>query len=300
MIEGFAFGQQCQETTETELDLTDPVSLVLVTHYLPCNGGQIRGYSRVRPTRHCKHAQPRSVGESTLTDASQQVGPLLHNWVSPPTPRRTSLIGRWCAVESLNPDGHGSSLFCANTTENDGGLWTYLPYGPFKTEGEYLNWLQAASESDDPLYYAVVNRNTGASTGVASYLRMDTANGVIEVGHINFSPPMQRTAMGTEAMFLMMRNAFDLGYRRYEWKCDALNAKSCRAALRLGFRYEGTFRQAAIYKGRNRDTAWFAIIDKDWPRLRTAFEEWLNPSNFDGHGQQIRRLSELTAIDVAT
>jgi RimJ/RimL family protein N-acetyltransferase len=206
-------------------------------------------------------------------------------------------VGRYCSAEPLNPDKHGGELFQANSADNDGRLWTYLPYGPFENESVYLSWLRAAGNSDDPLYFAILNRNTGVPSGVASYLRIDTTIGVIEVGHINFSPRMQRTAMGTEAIFLMMRNVFDLGYRRYEWKCDALNAKSRRAALRFGFQYEGTFRQATIYKGRNRDTAWFSIIDKDWPRLHAAFEQWLDPSNFDEHGRQSRRLSELTAFD---
>jgi len=147
---------------------------------------------------------------------------------------------------------------------------------------------------EDPLFHAIVERKTGEAVGVASYLRIDPANGVIEVGHINYSPLLQRTRAATEAMFLMMRRVFDeLGYRRYEWKCDALNAPSRAAAGRYGFRFEGIFRQATVYKGRNRDTAWYAIIDKDWPALKAAYERWLAPENFDAEGRQRVRLAAL-------
>ena len=142
----------------------------------------------------------------------------------------------------------------------------------------------------DPLFYAVVDAATGGATGVASYLRIDPANGSIEVGHINYSPLLQRTPAATEAMYLMMWHVFELGYRRYEWKCNALNAASCAAAERLGFSFEGIFRQAAVVKGRNRDTAWYSLIDEEWPALREAFQRWLAPSNFDGQGRQRTRL----------
>jgi RimJ/RimL family protein N-acetyltransferase len=150
------------------------------------------------------------------------------------------------------------------------------------------------AKADDPLFHSIVDAKTGKAVGVATFMRIDRANGVIEVGNINYSPLLQRTPAATEAMFLMMARVFDeLKYRRYEWKCDSLNAPSRAAALRLGFQYEGLFRQAVIYKGRNRDTTWFSIVDGEWPRLKRAYEQWLAPENFDGEGRQKRGLSEL-------
>lgn len=185
---------------------------------------------------------------------------------------------------------HAAGLFEAFGQDRGGGNWTYLPYGPFDTETAFRQWMETTCTGDDPLFHTILN-GTGAPVGLASYLRIDPANGVIEVGHIHLSPRLQRTAMSTEAMFLMMARVFDdLGYRRYEWKCDALNAPSRAAAERLGFRYEGTFRQATHYKGRNRDTAWFALTDKDWPDVRAEFTRWLDPSNFDDDGRQKTKL----------
>jgi RimJ/RimL family protein N-acetyltransferase len=155
--------------------------------------------------------------------------------------------------------------------------------------------MQASCLGDDPLFYVVIDPQSGKAVGVASYLRIDPKNGTIEVGHIKFSPLIQRTRMATESMFQMMKRVFDLGYRRYEWKCDALNAPSRAAALRLGFTFEGVFRQASVYKDRNRDTAWYSVIDLEWPTLNAAFTCWLAPENFDNTGKQRRSLSELTA-----
>ena len=176
-------------------------------------------------------------------------------------------------------------------TENR--IWTYLSAGPFDDFEAYRTWLEKSCLGDDPLYFAVIDLATKRAVGVASYLRIDPANGVIEVGSINYSPALQRTAAGTEAMYLMMKRVFDeLGYRRYEWKCDDLNAGSKRAAGRYGFTYEGIFRQAVLYKGRNRDTAWFAIIDRDWPGIKSAFEAWLAPENLSADGEQKKPLSD--------
>jgi RimJ/RimL family protein N-acetyltransferase len=174
-------------------------------------------------------------------------------------------------------------------------MWTYLPYGPFATLDSYHVWAMDVCKRPDPMFYAIVDKTTDRAVGVASYLRIDPAAGSIEVGHINYSPLLQRTPAGTEAMFLMMERAFALGYRRYEWKCDSLNAPSRAAAQRLGFSFEGIFRQATVMKGRNRDTAWFAVIDREWPTLKSAFQRWLNPSNFDESGKQRARLSALIA-----
>ena len=203
--------------------------------------------------------------------------------------------GRFCRLEPIEPDRHAPDLYDANALDTDGRGWTYLPYGPFGSLEEYREWMNAVCLGDDPLFFAVIDAETEQAVGVASYLRIDPRNGSIEVGHLRFSPLLQRKPGATEAMFLMMKRAFDLGYRRYEWKCDALNAPSRAAALRLGLSYEGIFRQATVYKRRNRDTAWFAATDREWPALAQAFERWLDPANFDADGRQRIRLSELTA-----
>jgi RimJ/RimL family protein N-acetyltransferase len=219
-------------------------------------------------------------------DLGQPIGPAVAGWGPPPRPARAPLAGRFCRVEPLDPGRHATDLFDAYALDAGGGNWTYLPYGPFATPDAYRAWMEETCRGDDPLFYAIVAPATGRAVGVASYLRIEPVNGSIEVGHLSFSPLLQRTPAATEAMYLMMRRAFELGYRRYEWKCDALNAPSRRTAERLGFVYEGTFRQATIYKGRNRDTAWYSITDGEWPAVRDALERWLEPGNFDGQGFQ--------------
>jgi len=187
-----------------------------------------------------------------------------------------------------------ADLFAAGRVDADGRTWTYLPYGPFATEQDYRVWLRATCLGLDPLFYVVIDSARKQATGVAAYMRIQPASGSIEVGHVHFSPLLQRTPAATEAMYLMMRRAFEFGYRRYEWKCDSLNGASRRAAQRLGFSFEGIFRQAAVYKGRSRDTAWYSVIDRDWPPLAQAFEAWLAPGNFDHEGRQRISLTELT------
>jgi RimJ/RimL family protein N-acetyltransferase len=222
----------------------------------------------------------------------QPVGAPLPDWSPRSRPPRAPIDGRFCRVEPLDGARHAADLFEANGDDREGRLWTYLAYGPFATEAAYRAWVDEASRRDDPLFHAIVERKTGRAVGVASLMRIDPENGVVEVGHINYSPRLARTPAATEAMYLLMRRAFDeLGYRRYEWKCDSLNAPSRAAAERLGFRYEGLFRQAVVYKGRNRDTAWFSISDGEWPALRREFERWLDPANFDADGYQRSRLS---------
>jgi RimJ/RimL family protein N-acetyltransferase len=203
------------------------------------------------------------------------------------------MVGRYCRVEPIH-ERFAGDLHAANGGDPDGRLWTYMPYGPFATEDEYRHWVASSSASNDPLFHVVVDQESGRATGVAAYLRIQAESGSIEVGHIAFSPVLQRTRGATEAMFLMMARAFALGYRRYEWKCDVLNAPSRAAAQRLGFSFEGVFRQATVYKGRNRDTAWYAVIDREWPALEQAFTRWLDPANFDAAGRQHLRLSDLT------
>ena len=206
------------------------------------------------------------------------------------------MVGRHCRVEPLDPARHAAALDQANRRDRDGVIWTYLPYGPFGSADDYEQWVATVARGDDPLFHAIVDRTTERASGVASYLRITPEHGTIEVGHINYAPALQRTVAATEAMFLMMARAFDeLGYRRYEWKCNALNAGSRRAAERLGFRFEGIFRQAAVVKGRSRDTAWYAILDADWPAIKAAFEGWLDPTNFDAAGRQRATLASLRA-----
>jgi RimJ/RimL family protein N-acetyltransferase len=228
-------------------------------------------------------------------ELGQPIGPPVVGWVPPAAPPREAMAGRYCRLEPLDASRHAGDLFRANAEDASGGLFTYMPYGPFATLADYLAWLRPLGERSDPLFFAIIDSDTGRAGGVASYLRADPPNGSIEVGHILYAPALQRTRAATEAMFLMMRRAFELGYRRYEWKCDALNAASRAAAERLGFRFEGVFRQAVVYKGRNRDTAWYSAIDSEWPRLREAYERWLAPANFDAEGRQRVSLASLTA-----
>ncbi len=224
----------------------------------------------------------------------QPIGASLPDWSPCPPPPRETMEGRFCRVEPLDPARHAEDLFEAFSADAEARIWTYLPYGPFATLADFQAWMEKTCRGDDPLFHAVVDRETSRALGVASYLRITPAVGVIEVGHINFAPALQRTPAATEAMYLMMARVFDaLGYRRYEWKCDALNAASQAAARRLGFTYEGIFRQATIYKARNRDTAWFAILDSEWPAAKAAFQAWLSPENFDAEGRQKRSLAEL-------
>ncbi len=224
----------------------------------------------------------------------QPIGFAVSDWQPRPPPPRSAMQGRLCRVEPLSVEAHGQGLFDAYAEDREGRIWTYLGYGPFDSLAAFEDWLRATCLGEDPLFHAVVDGDSGQALGVASYLRIEPAVGVIEVGHINFAPRLQRSALATEALYLMMARVFDeLVYRRYEWKCDALNDASCRAAERLGFVYEGTFRQATMYKGRNRDTAWYAVLDRDWPRLKAAYAAWLDPANFDAKGQQRQRLSAL-------
>ena len=229
------------------------------------------------------------------TDLGLPIGEIVENWSPPPRPERRAMPGQYCVVEPMSIEKHSADLFEANRRDREDRIWVYLPYGPFASLDEYRQWLTATCLSDDPMFFSIIDRQTGKAAGVASYLRINPGAGSIEVGHINYAPAMQNTALATEAMYLMMKNVFDLGYRRYEWKCNALNRRSCDAATRLGFTFEGIFRQMLVVKGRNRDTAWYGLIDKEWPALEQAFQTWLATDNFDGDGVQRRSLSVLTA-----
>ena len=224
-------------------------------------------------------------------DLGQPIGTPVPDWSPRAHPPNTAMTGRFCRVEPLDPRQHAGDLCDAIPTSSDAGRWTYLPYGPFAGREDYRQWLDEAARGQDPMFHAIVTSDHGAA-GVASYMRIDRANGVIEIGHLNFSSQLQRTAAATEALYLMMRRAFDdLGYRRCEWKCDSLNEPSRRAAVRLGFTYEGLFRQAVVYKNRSRDTAWYSITDAEWPARKAALEAWLAPHNIDDAGIQRQPLS---------
>ena len=220
------------------------------------------------------------------------LGWLVENWVEPVWPAGDRLCGAHVELHLLNRKDHAADLFAA--FDKADALWTYLPYGPFDTVNDYGDWIDRKVDGKDPIFYAIIDKLSQKAMGVASYLRINPSAGSIEVGHICLSPALQKTKAATEAMFLMMQWAFDAGYRRYEWKCDALNLPSRNAALRLGLSYEGVFRQMSIVKGRNRDTAWYAGIDLEWTHIKSAFDEWLNDANFDTEGIQLKSLSDLT------
>lgn len=228
-----------------------------------------------------------------INELGQPIGDPIADWTPRPIPPRRILEGRLSRLEPLDAERHADALFEQYAEDSEGRNWTYLPYGPFDSAREYTEFARWAAGLDDTHFYAIVDRATDTPMGVASYLRIDPAMGSIEVGHLAYAPALQRTPTSTEAMYLMMRNVFaDLGYRRYEWKCDALNAPSVAAARRLGFRFEGIFRQAVVTKGRNRDTAWLSILDGEWPDIARALERWLAPQNFDDAGRQRSSLSE--------
>ena len=220
---------------------------------------------------------------------SPEIGKPLPDWTPATLPPHETINGRYCQLQPLQ-SAHAGWLWDA--IEESPDLWLYMSDGPFRSGGEFLRWLEAQTARDDAIFYAICDTE-GKAIGLCSYLRIDPDNGSIEIGNILYSSPLQRTTAATEAMFLLMRTVFENGFRRYEWKCNSLNKPSRAAARRLGFGFEGTLRQAAVVKGRNRDTDWLAILDNQWPTQRQAFERWLSPANFDASGQQIRRLEGL-------
>lgn len=222
------------------------------------------------------------------------VGAEVPGWKACPRPDARVLEGRHARLEPIDPEAHSAGLFEANSEDSQGDIWTYLAYGPFDSLGAYRAWIEEFAVSDDPFFYAIRDLETGKLGGVASYLVIVPEFGSIEAGHINLAPRLQRTRAATEAIYLMMKWAFESGYRRFEWKCNSLNAASRRAAIRYGLSYEGVFRNHMVVKGRNRDTAWFAAVDSEWPALDQAFRDWLDPSNFGADGMQKTRLSDLT------
>ncbi|OHZ04890.1 GNAT family protein [Salinicola sp. MIT1003] len=233
----------------------------------------------------------------------QPVGPDIDGWQPPPTPRAEILEGRFCRLEPLDVSAHAPTLWRAwqpsdpdIADDHDGkARWTYLGGRGFDGEAGCRRWLETMTASDDPHCYAIIDPADDQAVGMATYLRIVPVDGSIEIGHLNFSPRMARTPISSEALMLLIRHVFELGYRRVEWKCDALNAPSLRAAARLGFRFEGIFRQHRVVNGRNRDTAWFSILDGEWPAIRECHRRWLAPDNFDADGRQRQSLSTMTA-----
>lgn len=232
---------------------------------------------------------------AVLNALGQPIGAPLPNWTPPPILPHTPMPGHYCSLEPLDPARHAAELYAAIAVDHAGRMWTYLPYGPFASLDEYQAWMAQACANAEAQFYAIRLGPQGPAVGVACYQRITPAAGSLEVAHVAFAPALQRTPAATEAMVLMMQRAFACGYRRYEWRCNALNAPSRAAAQRLGLSFEGVFRQAIVVKGHNRDTAWYAALDREWPLLEAAFTRWLDPANFAADGSQGLRLSTLTA-----
>ena len=220
----------------------------------------------------------------------------LKNWQPRPRPERKVIDGRYARLEPLSAAKHGDGLYEASSVADIGGRFAWLPDYPPQTRADFQPWLDKVEASEDPLFFTVIDKASGKIAGRQTLMRIDAAYGVIEIGNIYWGPVISRKPAATEAQFLFMKYIFDdLGYRRYEWKCNNRNEPSKRAAERFGFKFEGIFRQHLVVKGENRDTAWYSIIDKEWPALRSAYEAWLDPANFDGEGRQKRRLEDFRA-----
>lgn len=226
----------------------------------------------------------------------QTLGTPVPNWQSAKRPSTSILQGSYCKLEPFSFSKHTHLLFDALCTHNEDASWTYLPYGPFASFKDFEDWLRSNACGSDPFFYAIIDSQTNTRVGLISYMRINPDHGVIEIAHVHFSDSLKKSRAGTEAVYLMLKEAFDkLGYRRCEWKCNSLNAKSKASALRFGFSYEGCFRQDRIFKGYNRHTDWFSIIDREWSSIRTRLDGWLNPLNFDEDGRQKKSL-ERTAM----
>lgn len=229
-----------------------------------------------------------------LNHYGQPVGQPLPDWQPRPLPQHQVFTGQSCRLEPFSATRHGEALSDAWALAEDGRDWTYMFMGPFDDPQAWQDYIRQLEASRDPLHFAVIDLATGEAVGSLSLMRIQPEHGVMEVGHVAFSPRLKQTRMATEAHFLLMQYAFEtLGYRRYEWKCDSCNAPSRRAAARLGFQYEGDFRQAIVYKGRSRDTSWFSIIDREWPQVKSGLQRWLAEENFTADGQQREKLEAL-------
>lgn len=228
-----------------------------------------------------------------INELGQPIGDALPNFKPGDLPKMERLEGRYVIVECLSKDKHGADLYEVYGPDSPADMWTYLFQNPVQSQEEWSVLLDQMLAAQDRFYYAIVDKESGKALGTFALMRINRGSRVIEVGSVTYSPQLKRTRLATEAQYLLARYVFEeLEYRRYEWKCDALNQPSRYAAERLGFIYEGTFRQAVVYKGRNRDTDWLAMIDKDWPAVKIRLEKWLSPDNFDENGQQIKALSD--------
>lgn len=228
---------------------------------------------------------------SPVNEFGQPIGPALPDWRPCPFPDVAALVGHWCRVEPLLPD-HAAELFDELCGEGNADLWTYSSVGPFSERVDFADFVERRAR-DTTTVAVTIRDSVGVACGLANLLAVNQHHGSIEVGGIVLGRRLQRTTAATEAMYLLAEHVFGLGYRRYEWKCDSLNAPSRSAAERFGFRHEGTFRNAVVYKGRSRDTDWFSITDAEWPEVRQRLQAWLAPDNFDAHGQQRRSLASL-------
>lgn len=223
---------------------------------------------------------------------NQPIGEPICDWTTRKTPTKRKMEGRYCYLECLTPGKHVEDLYAVYGPESAVENWTYLPLEKFEDQATFAAYLESASQSKDPLHYAIIDKTTGKALGTLALMRINQEQGTMEVGFVIYSDQLKKTRIATEAQYLAASYAMDeLGYRRYEWKCDVLNEPSKKAALRLGFVFEGVFRQALVYKGRNRDTAWFSIIDSEWPEVKRKLESWLDPENFTEDGKQIKSLS---------
>lgn len=226
----------------------------------------------------------------------QPIGLALPDWRGAALPEGRPLAGQYCRLERVDVERHAAELYEAYADAPDGRDWTYLFAGPFDSFDSYRTYLEGVASLRDPMHYAIIDSGSGRAVGTLALMRIDASNGVMEVGSVTYSPRLKRTRAATEAIALLMQYAFQtLGYRRFEWKCDALNAPSRSAALRYGFTFEGIFRQAIVTRQRNRDTAWYSIIDSEYPSIGAAHERWLNAANFDEEGKQIETLAHLIA-----
>lgn len=224
----------------------------------------------------------------------QLLGNPVENWTPCQKPAKKIIQGRYCILEPIDINKHAPKLFDVLAIDNRGESWTYLPYGPFATYDEFKDWLTKPTSADDILLYAVANSVTQETLGISGFLRINPEHGVIEIGHLHFSKLLKQTTLATETIYLMLRLVFDdYKYRRCEWKCNNLNEASRQAAERFGFTFEGIFRQCNVFKSRSRDTAWFSIIDSEWPKLKDKFEKWLHPNNFSASGKQILKLKQI-------
>jgi RimJ/RimL family protein N-acetyltransferase len=229
-----------------------------------------------------------------INQFGQFLGDRIDNWTACQRPKKRILQGQYGILEPMNIAKHSCMLYDALTFDNQGESWTYLPYGPFATLKEFQGWLVTLIKNKDTLLYAIINAQTKQVIGMVSYINIRPEHGVIEIGDVHFSTLLKRTPLATEAIYLLLHQMFEeLQYRRCEWKCNSLNKASQYAAERFGFKFEGIFRQHYVFKSRNRDTAWFSILDSEWDGLKKKFEKWLNSNNFDSLGHQITRLSEI-------